>query len=153
MEPTIATPLIAVVEDDPQRASVLVSVLENAGYRVAWYRQSAPLLDDVMEHCPDVVMLASRHPQRYDRWQVAADLREMGCAVIMATASDAAMREVHVTPRGRSFVGMVRVPYDLRVVLATVAQALASYPYNIHTGMSQPAAHSSLGLRHVLRAG
>ena len=155
MEPTLATPLIAVVEDDPQRAMPLVPMLEGAGYRVVWYRQPQPLLDEVMEHCPDIVILASRDPRRYDRWHVAAELHEMGCAVIMATNSEAALREVHATPRGCHFVGVVRVPYDLRATLATVTHALASYPYNISMTTRPPAAQRTFaeGLQHSVHAG
>lgn len=132
MEPTYATPLIAVVEDDPRRACPLVPVLQGAGYRVAWYQDVAALLEDAMDICPDLVILASHQPQHFDRWRAARELRTLGCPVLMATACDAAAREVHLTPRGRCFVGVVRVPYDMQAVLATVADALTQYPENMH---------------------
>ena len=128
MELTQATPLIAVVEDDPRRAMPLVPMLEGAGFRVVWYRNPQRLLDDVMEHCPDVVILASHDPQHFTRWHVAAELHEMGCAVIMATNDVLALREMHASSRGYFFAGGVRVPYDLREALATVTHALAVYP-------------------------
>jgi DNA-binding response OmpR family regulator len=130
----MATPLIAVVEADPKKAWTLAWALEGAGYRVTWYRQVEHLLDEVMEFCPDVVLLASRRPRHYDRWQAASDLRVMGCAVIMATADDAATREVGVSPRGRAFVDVVRVPYVPGSVLSVVAHTLATYPYAVALG-------------------
>ena len=156
MEPTLATPCIAVVEDDPNRAMPLVPMLAGAGYRVVWYRQPQHLLDEVMEQCPDIVILASHDPRRFDRWHVAAELHAMGCAVIMATQSDAARREVqHVTHRGVHFVGVVGVPYDLRAVLATVRHALSAYPENISVSPTTSSGQRSVaaGVRHVVHLG
>jgi FixJ family two-component response regulator len=131
MEPYAAAPTVAIIDHDERAAAKLAAVLEAAGYVVGWYRQPWGLLDEIMEECPTVVILAGSQPQRFDRWSAAQALHEMGSAVILATNDEAARREVFATTRGRHCVDSVRLPYEPLTMLATVSRAVQRYPYNL----------------------
>jgi DNA-binding NtrC family response regulator len=134
MEPTAATPTVAIIDRDERAVALSRAVLEAAGYVVGWFRQPWGLLDAIMNDCPTVVIIAGSRAERFDRWPAVQALHEMGCAVILATNDPAARRELFATPRGRCAVDAVRVPYDPPVVLAAVARAVQRYPANLWAG-------------------
>jgi DNA-binding NtrC family response regulator len=134
MEPTPATPLVALIDADEQAVMPSLAVLQAAGYGVGWFRQPWRLLDDIMENCPMVVVLAGRQARHFDRWHAVQALHEMGCAVILATNDAAARRELFATPRGRCAVGALGVPYDPTAVVLAVGRAVQHYPANLCAG-------------------
>jgi hypothetical protein len=136
MEPTPATPLVAMIDAEEGAVLPSLAVLQAAGYGVGWFRQPWRLLDEIMDRCPTVVIVAGSHAEHFDRWRAVGALHEMGCAVILATNDAAARRELFATPRGRCAVGALGVPYDPTAVLLAVGRAVQRYPYpaNLRAG-------------------
>lgn len=148
MEPTPAMPLVAMIDADERAVLPSLAVLQAAGYGVGWFRQPWRLLDEIMENCPTVVIIAGSHAGHFDRWHAVGALHEMGCAVILATNDAAARRELFATPRGRCAVGALRVPYDPTAVLLAVDRAVQGYPANLRAGAlyEHDAAHAGVAL-------
>lgn len=145
MEKCPATPLIALIEPHDAQALPLVMTLEAADYNTVWYHTGEDLLADALNIEPDIVILADADPQRFAAWHIACALRELDCAVIMATADASARREVGITPRGAAFVAAITRPYTLSEAVQTVRRAIADYPTNLR----MPSARRSQSVAHA----
>ena len=125
--------LVLVVDDDQYIARLVVEVLTEEGFAVAELVDPQPVAIRrmVARLEPDVVLLDGGDAAGYGQsWSTAAWLhaRERPIGVIMFTAHARELAEAQLGASGRSqgaaFVGFVAKPFDLEVLVDTVAGAV-----------------------------
>lgn len=120
--------VIAVVDDDPPIVELLEEVLEDAGYEVRRVDTTAEVSGDVGKLAPDLVILDVHFGGRQSGWEVLKCLRAnpttTALPVILCTAdSRSATRLVEQYEATPTWI--VAKPFDLDILLATVASALS----------------------------
>jgi PAS domain S-box-containing protein len=147
-------PVVLVVEDDPQAASLLSHYLLEADYAVVTTVSGEEALEHIAEHRPDVICLDMTLAGKLDGWDVLSRLKESpatsGIPVVICTAGNGrtdasalgaadflakpfAAGELHealqrVLPSGR---GSVLIVDDEQSVRALVLETLAGTGYEL----------------------
>ena len=117
------SPLVLVVDDDPDILEAVSEILEGEGYRVARARHGVEALDRVEAERPDLVLLDLMMPVM-DGVGFARALRERGDAIptVVISAEGSPNRAQAVGAQG-----FLAKPFDIDALLSQVA-AVAGRP-------------------------
>ena len=124
---------VLIVDDDQDVSKIVAEVLSEEGFQISVLRDSQPaVIHAAIERLePDVVLLDGGDGGGYgDSWVNAAWMRERSrpIPVIMFTAHTRELAEAQlgVSERSKSaaFVGFLPKPFDLRILVETVARVV-----------------------------
>lgn len=122
----MSKPLVYVADDEPELASILQEMLEDAGYHVNASPDGHTLLGKVGEQRPDLILLDINMPGM-SGWEVKQRLQEDPRArdvpVIAVTAQGGASIETSAL-RTLAFADFVRKPFKMKDLLGAVERAL-----------------------------
>ncbi len=125
-EPAIAQPVqLPLIEDDPQIAGVLADVLDGEGYRVA-VGVDGQGLAAAQADPPDLILLDLMMPGMDGAElcrRLHADPRPRAIPVVFVTAVAPALTAQRLA--GCRYAGVIRKPFTLDEVLATMERHLA----------------------------
>jgi DNA-binding response OmpR family regulator len=115
---------VLVVEDDTNIADVLVAALEDEGYTVRAAGDGRQALDVLRTWPPSIVLLDLMLPVLdgwglLEQWQREGLAREARVVVVSAARNPPLVGDAHP-----SVAAVIRKPFDLNRVLATVASLL-----------------------------
>lgn len=118
--------LVYVADDEPELASMLKEMLEDAGHECVTANDGASLLSRVDDRKPDLVLLDINMPGM-SGWDVKRELDSRDAChdlpVIAVTAQGGASIETSAL-RTLHFTGFVRKPFRMRELLENVDKAL-----------------------------
>jgi len=124
---------VLIVDDDQDVSKIVAEVLSEEGFQISVLRDSQPAVihAEIARLEPDVVLLDGGDGGGYgDSWVNAAWMRERSrpIPVIMFTAHTRELAEAQlgVSDRSKSaaFLGFLPKPFDLRVLVETVARVV-----------------------------
>jgi CheY-like chemotaxis protein len=117
------TPLVLVVDDDPDILEAICDVLENEGYRVARARHGEEALERVSERRPDLILLDLMMPVM-DGLTFAHKLRdrrvEPEIPVVVVSADGNPQKAASIGARG-----FLAKPFDIEALLSHVSEHVA----------------------------
>jgi len=117
----IENPLILIVDDVPKNLQVLGSVLKKEGYRIAFANSGEQVLDYIVEHQPDLILLDILMPNM-DGYEVCKRLKEhqnsKDIPVIFVTALGDIDDQCHGFELGG--VDYITKPFNPKIVKARV---------------------------------
>lgn len=122
----MSKPLVYVADDEPELASLLTEMLEDAGYAVHASPDGPTLLRKVGEKRPDLILLDINMPGMTGwevRQKLTADAAFQGIPVIAVTAQGGASIEKSAV-RTLAFTDFVRKPFKMAELLGAVERAL-----------------------------
>jgi DNA-binding response OmpR family regulator len=124
---------VLIVDDDQDISTIVAEVLSEEGFQISVLRDSQPAVihAEIARLEPDVVLLDGGDGGSYgDSWVYAAWMRERSrpIPVIMFTAHTRELAEARLGVSERSkcaaFVGFLPKPFDLRILVETVARVV-----------------------------
>jgi CheY-like chemotaxis protein len=119
--------LVYVADDEPELASMLTEMLEDAGHSVQSSPDGKALLEKVARQKPDLILLDINMPGM-SGWDVMRHLQDApanaGIPVIAVTAQGGATIEKSAMTT-LHFTGFVRKPFKMAELLRNVDEALA----------------------------
>jgi DNA-binding response OmpR family regulator len=122
---------VLIVDDDQDISKIVAEVLSDEGFLISELCDSQPAVIHAERLEPDVVLLDGGDGRGYgDSWVYAAWMRERSrpIPVIMFTAHTRELAEARlgVSERSKSaaFVGFLPKPFDLRILVETVARVV-----------------------------
>jgi two-component system, NtrC family, nitrogen regulation response regulator NtrX len=124
---------VLIVDDDQDVSQIVAEVLSEEGFQISVLRDSQPaVIHAAIERLePDVVLLDGGDGGSYgDSWVYAAWMRERSrpIPVIMFTAHTRELAEAQLGVSDRrkraAFLGFLPKPFDLRVLVDTVARVV-----------------------------
>lgn len=122
----MSRPLVYVADDEPELASLLREMLEDAGYDVRASPDGPALLRNVQAARPDLILLDINMPGMTG-WEVRQRLHDDAAAsdvpVIAVTAQGGQSIETSAL-RTLGFQGFVRKPFRMAELLGAVERAL-----------------------------
>jgi DNA-binding response OmpR family regulator len=117
---TAPSPLVLVVEDDPDLLALVEMVLVEDGYRVRTAPEGGAALSEVANEMPALVLLDMRMPGM-DGWEFAREFRARhgrAAPIVVVTAAEDARRRAEEIEAD----GWLAKPFDLDEVLAVAAR-------------------------------
>lgn len=118
--------LVAVVDDDPTLATLLVDVLELGGFDTIVIGESADAPSRIGQVRPRVVLLDVRIEHRQLGWQIVEQLAADPCTasipVVICTADEGFLRE-HASDLAVRGVPCLPKPFEIDDLIAAVSRA------------------------------
>lgn len=113
---------IMIVEDDPSIRDELTLILENEGYQPLAVEDYTDIKEQVIQNCPDLLLLDIGLPGR-DGFSLCASLRRtVDIPIIFVTSRDSSLDEIRALSLGGD--DYVTKPYNIPVLLARIKAAL-----------------------------
>lgn len=113
---------IMIVEDDPSIRDELTLILENEGYQPLAVEDYTDIAQQVIQSCPDLLLLDIGLPGR-DGFSLCASLRRtVDIPIIFVTSRDSSLDEIRALSLGGD--DYVTKPYNIPVLLARIKAAL-----------------------------
>jgi two-component system, NtrC family, response regulator AtoC len=129
-----ATPLVLVVEDDPHIRQLITLVLEDDGLRVAQAKNGREAVDQVRARRPAAVLLDLAMPA-VSGLDALAELQRLDRQPPIVICSAGSDREVRAFAAAAHAAGVIRKPFQIEELAATVRRVLSEVP--------GPVAHAS----------
>ncbi len=101
---------IVLLEDEPDLASLVVELLEEADYTVVHVTSVDDLLRESALRSPCVALIDGMSPAGFDLWWLGPKLVSLGVPPVAFTAHASAVLEFEADSHG--FVGVVAKPFD-----------------------------------------
>lgn len=109
---------VIVREDDPDVASLVKELLEEAEYRVVVVVEIDDLLREAKLRSPCVALIDGSSPAQFDLWWLGPELHKLGVPPVAFTAHASAVAEFEQDPR--DYAGIIGKPFDADEFLAVV---------------------------------
>ena len=126
---SLVAPLIAVVDDDDVIVTLLDEILTDEGYRTRSFPTVAEARDGLPALQPDLIMLDLRLGGTTSGWDLLTTLRQMPATAaipILICSADARFLQEHADTLQTLGCATMQKPFDLDVLLRTIAALIAS---------------------------
>lgn len=123
------TPLIAVVDDDAVTATLIGEILTDEGYRTRSFQTASEAKNALPALHPDLIVLDLHLGGPVSGWDLLSILRQTSATAtipILICSADAVFLEEHADTLQTFECATIQKPFDLDVLLDTIATLIAS---------------------------
>lgn len=104
------TKCVLLREDEPDLASLVRELLEEAGYHVVVILEVEELLQEAARRSPCIALVDGTDPSSFDLWWLGPKLQALGVPPVAFTAHQSATAQFEADSHG--YVGIISKPFD-----------------------------------------